>query len=167
MSFLCLSALAASAARCSAAFLSDAFLAARSDGVSRAGVLRKPRALRRFWDGDDIAGLRGFGMTIGTEQQEDVLAKARNSWPQQNVFTGLQGMQLKMRDGSMIANLCLLDIYYFTRLHHIFWILNMSIYLDYELFIVFKSTYYLRSETLVTLKLKLGFSFGVFLVIPL
>ena len=63
---------------------SDPFLAVRSDCVLRIGALyadvpQMSRALQKFWDGDDGAGFRGFGITNGTEQQE-VLADATSWW---------------------------------------------------------------------------------------
>ena len=81
-------------------------------------------------------------MTNGTEQQEEVLADGSNKLMTVTKCAHCWSLSplLKMRDGSMIAILCLLDIIPYT-IAGIVQVSNMSINYSNILFIVFKRTY--------------------------
>ena len=68
----------------------------------------------------------GFGMTNGTEQQEEVLADGSNKLMTVTKCAHCWSLSplLKMRDGLMIAILCLLDIIPYT-IATIFQVSNM------------------------------------------
>jgi hypothetical protein len=82
-----------------------------------------PRALQRFWDGNNGAGFCGFDMTM--EQSNKNVSRCNNFMTVTKCVYWSSLHQLKIRDGSMIATLCLLNIY-FTQFQLIFLIASLQ-----------------------------------------